>query len=73
MDEAWELLIRDPPLVWVIKIKELPEERDARMSALSCRFIRAECIGMNQQGSCFFIMVTTIIAVIMVLFVIIMT
>ena len=41
MDEAWELLNRDPPLVWVIKIKGLsgerwyvhsPEERDARMS-----------------------------------------
>jgi hypothetical protein len=73
MDEAWELLNRDPPLVWVIKIKELPEERDARVSPLSCCCIRAECIGMNQQGSCFFIMVVTIIAVIMVLFVILMT
>lgn len=30
MDEAWDLLNRDPPLVWVIKIKELPEERDQR-------------------------------------------
>jgi len=43
MDEAWELLNRDPPLVWVIKIKDLsgerwyvhsPEERDSRMSHL---------------------------------------
>jgi hypothetical protein len=32
MDEAWELLNRDPPLVWRIKIKELPEERIARTS-----------------------------------------
>jgi hypothetical protein len=32
MDEAWELLNRDPPLVWIIKIKELPKERDLRIS-----------------------------------------
>jgi hypothetical protein len=32
MDEVWELLNRDPPLVWIIKIKELSEERDARVS-----------------------------------------
>ena len=30
MDEAWELLNRDPPLVWVIKIRELPGERQER-------------------------------------------
>ena len=43
MDEAWEMLNRDPPLVWVIKIKGLSgeryagvhEERDAGMSRLS--------------------------------------
>jgi hypothetical protein len=32
MDEAWELLNRDPPLVWVIKIKDTPEERAQRTS-----------------------------------------
>jgi len=32
MDEAWELLNRDPPLVWVIKIKGLSKERDVRIS-----------------------------------------
>lgn len=30
MEEAWELLSRDPPLVWVIKIKDTPEERAER-------------------------------------------
>jgi hypothetical protein len=30
MDEAWELLNRDPPLVWVIKIKDTPEEKEQR-------------------------------------------
>jgi hypothetical protein len=32
MEDAWELLNRDPPLVWVIKIRELPEERHERKS-----------------------------------------
>ena len=32
MEEAWVLLKRDPPLVWVIKIKETPEETRHRTS-----------------------------------------
>jgi hypothetical protein len=30
LDEIWELLSRDPPLVWVVTIRELPEEREQR-------------------------------------------
>ena len=30
LDEVWELLRRDPPLVWVVTIRELPEEREQR-------------------------------------------
>lgn len=30
LDEIWELLSRDPPLVWVVTIRELPEEREKR-------------------------------------------
>ena len=32
MDEVWDLLNRDPPFVWIIKIEELPKERDLRIS-----------------------------------------
>jgi len=30
LDEIWESLSRDPPLVWVVTIRELPEERETR-------------------------------------------
>jgi len=30
LDEIWELLSMDPPLVWVVTIRELPEEREQR-------------------------------------------
>ena len=30
LDEVWELLSRDPPLVWDVTIRELPEEREQR-------------------------------------------
>ena len=30
LDEIWELLSRDPPLVWAVTIRELPEEREQR-------------------------------------------
>jgi hypothetical protein len=30
LDEIWELLSRDPPLVWVVTIRELPDEREQR-------------------------------------------
>jgi hypothetical protein len=30
LDEVWELLRRDPPLVWAVTIRELPEEREQR-------------------------------------------
>ena len=30
LDEIWESLSRDPPLVWVVTIRELPEEREQR-------------------------------------------
>ena len=30
LDEIWELLSRDPPLVWIVTIRELPEEREQR-------------------------------------------
>jgi hypothetical protein len=41
MEDAWELLNRDPPLVWVIKIKELPEERHERKSICSSLGMKA--------------------------------
>jgi hypothetical protein len=28
LDAAWDLLSKDPPLVWIVKIKETPEEKE---------------------------------------------
>jgi hypothetical protein len=30
LDEVWELLSRDPPMVWIITIRAGPEEREQR-------------------------------------------
>jgi hypothetical protein len=50
MEDAWELLNRDPPLVWVIKIRELPEERQERKSTYSSLGVKARyCNTLTRQ------------------------
>jgi hypothetical protein len=34
LEEAWEVIGRDPPPIWIVIIKELPEEREQRESTL---------------------------------------
>jgi hypothetical protein len=35
LEEAWEVISRDPPPIWIVIIKELPEEREQREFILS--------------------------------------
>jgi hypothetical protein len=41
LEEAWEAIGRDPPSVWIVKVRELPEEREQRKSIM-LRVIRGE-------------------------------
>jgi len=34
LEEAWEAIGRDPPPIWIVIVRELPEEREQRESIL---------------------------------------